>query len=419
MLRYFFLMVWILFPCAIFCQDSVAKKNSFEQQDLKDWLIQKHWIKKKPEKNTFILIIPVIASSPTTGVIFGAGLTTAFKASNKDERFSSLNANATYSSKGFLNLNVKSNIFLFDERMVLNNDWRYQINSETTYGLGTNKYATGRVGLNGYQVARDSLGQSLQYNLLRLHTIASWKLFKNFFAGIGFQYDYYYDIKDETVDAGDSIKSFHYQYSRNYGFDPKKYTTSGVSLNLLFDSRDNQVSAYKGYYANINYLINSTALGSTKSGSMLLVEYRSFHKLGHSANPHILGFWFYGNFLTSGDAPYIALPALGYDQRQRSGRGYFYGQFRGEKLLYAESEYRFPISAHSGILGGVLFANLTTASDHNNITNSNIQLLDYIRTGYGGGLRIMLDKKTRTRLQIDVGIANKAAGIYFGAQETF
>jgi len=34
-------------------------------------------------------------------------------------------------------------------------------------------------------------------------------------------------------------------------------------------------------------------------------------------------------------------------------------------------------------------------------------------------LRIAPDKKTRTRLQIDAGIANKAVGIYFGAQETF
>jgi len=152
---------------------------------------------------------------------------------------------------------------------------------------------------------------------------------------------------------------------------------------------------------------------------MLLMEYRSFHALGHSQKPNILAFWFYGNFVTSGNAPYIALPALGYDQRQRAGRGYSFGQFRGEKLLYAESEYRFPISQHSGILGGVLFLNLTTASDHNNITNANIQLLDYVRAGYGGGLRIMLDKKTRTRLQVDLGIANKAVGIYFGAQETF
>jgi len=419
MCKYLLIIATVLSPELIFCQDSSQKKNRFVQEDLKDWLIHKGWIKKKPEKNTFILIIPVIASNPTAGFIFGAGLTTAFKTNPKNERFSSLNANATYSSKGFLNLNVKNNIFLFDERMVLNNDWRYQINSETTYGLGTNKYATGSVGLNGYNISRDSVGQSLQYNLVRLHTIASWKLFKNFFVGVGFQYDYYYNIKDETTDAGDSLKSFHYRYSTNYGFNPKKYTTSGVSLNLLFDSRDNQVNAYKGYYGNINYLINSTALGSSKSGAMLLMEYRSFHKLGHSANPHILAFWFYGNFLTSGDAPYVALPALGYDQRQRSGRGYAFGQFRGENLLYAESEYRFPISANTGILGGVLFLNLTSASDHNNITNSNIQLLDYIRTGYGGGLRIMLDKKTRTRLQIDAGIANKAVGIYFGAQETF
>src|SRR5258708_2615891 len=180
MYKYLLLAIAVMLPGFIFCQDDTSKKNNqFVQQDIRDWLIQKKWIKKKPEKNTFILIIPVIASNPTTGFIFGAGLTTAFKANAKDERFSSLNANATYSTKGFLNLNAKGNIFLFDERMVLNSDWRYQINSETTYGLGTNKYATGSVGLNGYEVSRDSVGQSLQYKLVRLHTTASLKLFKN------------------------------------------------------------------------------------------------------------------------------------------------------------------------------------------------------------------------------------------------
>ena len=151
MYKYLLFVIIVMSPEFIFCQDdSLKKKNQFVQEDIKDWLIQKKWVKKKPEKNTFILIIPVVASNPTAGFIFGAGLTTAFKANAKDERFSSLNANATYSTKGFLNLNVKSNIFLFDERMVLNNDWRYQINSESTYGLGTNKYATGSVGLNEY-----------------------------------------------------------------------------------------------------------------------------------------------------------------------------------------------------------------------------------------------------------------------------
>jgi hypothetical protein len=84
-------------------------------------------------------------------------------------------------------------------------------------------------------------------------------------------------------------------------------------------------------------------------------------------------------------------------------------------MVYTESEYRFPVSVRSGIVGGVLFLNLTTASDK----ARNIHLMDFIRTGYGGGLRIMLDKKSRSRLAIDGAIAEKKFSFYLGIQETF
>ncbi|HVY75272.1 MAG TPA: hypothetical protein VG890_10605 [Puia sp.] len=402
-------------PLTTFCQqDSTGKPGGFVQQDIKDWLVQHHWTKPKTEKNNFLLILPIVASNPTAGFIYGAGLSYAFQAF-PGGRFSSATANASYSSKHVLNLNVKSNAFAVDDRLVLNGDWRYQINSETTYGLGSKKYPGSYININGYQVAKDSIGQPLQYTLIRLYETASWKIIPNLFAGIGFHYDNYFNIKDQTVQDGDTAFSFHYQYSRHYGFNPDSYVATGFSANLLFDNRDNQVNAYKGYYANVNYRVNFTGLGSSRGSSMLLTEYRSFHSLDGGKNRNILAFWFYGNFVTSGEVPYLLLPAIGYDQRQRTGRGYTFGRFRGEDLLYAESEYRFPISARTGILGGVAYVNLTSTNDR----FQNVALLEYIRAGYGGGLRVMLDKKTRTRLEIDAGIAGKNIGFYLGAQETF
>ncbi len=130
---------------------------------------------------------------------------------------------------------------------------------------------------------------------------------------------------------------------------------------------------------------------------------------------HILAFWYYGNFALTGNTPYLLLPALGYDQRRRSGRGYTFGRFRGEDLMYGETEYRFPISMNTGLLGGLLFANCTTTSDK----AEHIYLFNYMRLGYGGGLRIMMDKQTRTRLEVEAGAGGKSVGLYLGAQETF
>jgi hypothetical protein len=42
-----------------------------------------------------------------------------------------------------------------------------------------------------------------------------------------------------------------------------------------------------------------------------------------------------------------------------------------------------------------------------------------VQIGYGGGLRITVSKKLRTRIQTDVGIGQHAVALYFGMQETF
>ena len=110
----------------------------------------------------------------------------------------------------------------------------------------------------------------------------------------------------------------------------------------------------------------------------------------------------------------MILPALGYDQRGRAGRGYTQGRFRGNNLVYSEAEYRFPISPCGGILGGVLFNAITVSNPA-----SDDKLFNYITPGYGFGLRIMVDKRSRTNVQVDFGFGQKFAGIYFGASETF
>ena len=84
-------------------------------------------------------------------------------------------------------------------------------------------------------------------------------------------------------------------------------------------------------------------------------------------------------------------------------------------MVYSEAEYRFPISACSGLFGGVLIVNATTAS--NPATDD--KLFKVIAPGYGFGLRMMVDKKSRTNLQVDVGFGQHSGGVYFGAAETF
>jgi outer membrane protein assembly factor BamA len=366
-------------------------------------------------KETFLLPVPVVCSNPTAGFIYGVGLSYTFHP-RTSRYISALSSNATYSTNKLLNLNVKSSLFTASAQWFINTDWRLLDNTETTYGLGSNSSKAEATDLawEGLPTSSNSLGQVLQYRQIRLHQVVSRLIAPHLFAGLGFRFDRYEKIADGKTSAGDSLGSYQYIYSIEHGFSPSNYTVSGVCINLLYDSRDNQIDAYSGYYFNLNYQVNALMFGSTRNSRYLLIDYRSYYSLD-ADHRNVIAFWVYGNFLTGGHLPYLALPALGYDQRQRTGRGYAFGRFRGEDLIYQESEYRFPISGPKGRLGGVLFLNLTSTSNK----DRQIKLAEYFQAAYGGGLRLVIDRKMRTRLQGDLGIGNRSVGFYFGIQETF
>ena len=156
-------------------------------------------------------------------------------------------------------------------------------------------------------------------------------------------------------------------------------------------------------------------LGNKNNANSLSLEWRSFHPLSKRNPRHLMAFWLLGNFSPDGEFPYLILPATAYDQRSRSARGYTQGRYRGNNYMYGEAEYRFPISQCGGILGGVLFVNATTA----NSPVHALKLFDSVKPGYGLGLRVMVDKKTRTNLAIDFGFGDKSSGFYLAASETF
>jgi len=115
----------------------------------------------------------------------------------------------------------------------------------------------------------------------------------------------------------------------------------------------------------------------------------------------------------------MALPATAWDQMGRSGRGYVQGRWRGDDIFYAELEYRFrlPILAKNpNLFGGVIFANTTSASAR----DAEINLFDNWASAVGVGLRIQIQKETRTNLGIDYGWGlNGAGGLFINLTEYF
>jgi hypothetical protein len=63
----------------------------------------------------------------------------------------------------------------------------------------------------------------------------------------------------------------------------------------------------------------------------LLYDARYYLRLSKNRPRHVLAFWSWGNILLTGEVPYLALPSIGWDTYNRSGRGFIQGRYRGIK----------------------------------------------------------------------------------------
>lgn len=363
----------------------------------------------KPVKNSFFLMIPVIGSQPATGFVYGGVAQYTFKGKGKKDKYSSINLSTTYTTKKQLLVNAKNTLLLNDNKIFLSGDWRYYIFSQDNYGLGTDI-----IPYNDDNFNLETLREPMKYNYFKFHQTISWKVSPDFFIGTGLHLDGYSRITDAQLNVSQDQLTAHYNYNKKYGFNDKEYYVNGLSLNLVYDSRDNQINANKGWFTNLNYRLNPSFNKNQAASSVLYTEFRYFKSLSSTNSQHVLSFWAFGQFLISGELPYLNLPIIGGDQRSRSGKGYTQGLFRGFNLVNVETEYRFPISCNQ-LFSGTIFANFTSTSDK----DRSVSLFEYIQPAVGIGFRILLDKATRTNLVLNYGWGQKSKGFYLNAGETF
>lgn len=365
----------------------------------------------KPVKDNFFLIIPIIGSQPATGFAFGGVAQYTFKGKNVNDKYSIANLGVVYTTKKQLLVNVKNNVLLKNNKIFLSGDYRLYLFSQPNYGLGTGIIPSRKTNSN-FDIG--SIREPMDYNYFKFHQSLSWSVKNNFYVGAGLNLDWYSSIQDKNLDVENGQFTDHYNYSQKYGFDNLEYFLNGVSLNLVHDSRDNQVNAHRGWYANINYRFNPYLFNNQRYSNVLYTEYRHFIPVSKKNDNYVFAIWAYGQFITRGQVPYLNLPAIGWDQRSRSGEGYEQGLFRGENLVYLSTEFRFPLTCNQ-MIGATVFTNFITTSSK----NTNVALFDYIQPAAGIGLRILIDKTTRTNLIVDYGWGNKSEGFYLNAGETF
>lgn len=335
-----------------------------------------------------ISAVPAAGYSLQTGFAVLAVANAAFYTSKHQEaNISSVLTSLTYSQQKQVIFPVQANIFTKGNKYNIVVDWRYLQYPSYTYGLG------------GYTTFYDQY--SIDYAAIRLHQTLYRLVAKDLYLGLGYNLDYFWNIKEVDPPQG-KVTDFE-TYDTNGP--AKTEMASGITLNFLYDSRRNSINPEDGDYLNIVYRPNLSFLGNNNTWRSLVVDARKYYKLPFGID-NILAFWNYDWLSLSGEPPYLMLPNTGGDPYSNTGRGYIQGRYRGKNMLYLEAEYRFAISGND-LLGGVLFANAQTFTEQ---SNNQFQV---VMPGYGAGLRIKLNKFSRTNIALDYGIGSNGSGGFF------
>jgi outer membrane protein assembly factor BamA len=376
--------------------------------------------RQKKERKVSIVPLPAVAADPTSGLILGIAPAFSWTIGNPETTsMSTAIGLGLVTTKRQLYTSLRSHAFLKDDSYTIYTDFRFNINNQPTYGLGTKIWARPwrNEPTNGEK--DDLIKEMIFFRHIRLYGIAM-KRYQDtrFFYGLGFHFDRMFRIDDRSLNLGSDPPelTYHEVYQREKKLPAENYQQSGISLNALYDSRDNVANPYKGKYLYASWRSFAEFLGSTSNSGTLWLEYRDYFSLSKNRPRNILALWTYAWSVTHGEVSYMFLPAVGWDMFSRSGRAYTQGRFRGEDLVYTELEWRFPLQKNKERFGSVLFANTSTASSR----GEDINLFSHFQLGYGLGLRYMVLPKRRINIALDYGFGVRgASGIFLNVNEMF
>ena len=346
--------------------------------------------------------VPVIGGKPGAGFLAGvAGNIAFYRGDPSTTHISSVVASVTFSTQEQTAITSRLTMFAKDDRWRLETDHRFQWTSQQTYALGADADRETEVRLN--------------YDFFRFHQSAYYRVRPSLFVGGGLYFDRHTKVVPEDGQEPLYSGSDYVAYSERNDLSETSQTSGGTSVDVIWDTRDSFINAHRGWLAEASYRsLFEGFLGGSSSYQRVQLDLRTYTPLTEDRR-HLIAVWSFADLTVNGVVPYFDLPATGADTYGRSSRGYAEGRFRGERLVYGEVEYRGTLT-RNGLLGMVAFINAATIS---NLADDE-RLFDNYAPGVGAGLRLLVNKRSKTNLCFDVAFGKQGSkGIYLAVQEAF
>lgn len=355
---------------------------------------------KRPEategKTIYFSALPFSNQVPGGGTALVTSTTAGFYLGDRANTYMSrLTFTPYWNFKQRFGLPIRSSIWLKQNRWVITGDTRLMVYPQYTWGLGRQ-----------YKEEDKLL---VDYSYLRFYQQALKRLSRGFFAGVGYHVDYRINVRTDSLEQ---LLTDYTKYAYGTAQSNNSYS-SGLSFNVLFDTRNKSTNPLDGSYISVQYRYNPTFLGNNNRWSSAYLDFRRYIRFDpRSQKQNMLAVWSYLWKVFGDKVPYLDLPSIGWEDYNRSGRGFDQNRFRGRNLLYLEAEYRRDIT-ENGFLGFVVFANANTVSGPKST------FLISWNPGAGAGLRVKMNKKSGTNIALNYGFSKGYSGIKLGLGEVF
>ena len=184
---------------------------------------------------------------------------------------------------------------------------------------------------------------------------------------------------------------------------------AGAGVVLQYDSRDIPVNAYRGTLIQVQGGFYGGYLGGDNNYYLLDIDFRKYHQLA-KLDGQTLAWTIRGRFTTQ-DVPYAEMSQLG---TPTDLRGYTWGRYRDESMLYGIAEYRHMFRKKSkeerskhGFVAWVAAG--TVMQD--------ISQMSTWLPNFGIGYRF--EVQPRMNVRFDYGWGRDNSGLYFNFTEAF
>ena len=376
----FILALLLALPSQAQEQDTLTRKE--ERKAKKAW----------KEEHGKLMVTPLVgpAFTPEMGFTVAGGIMMSFKTNPEDsliQRSSSPVMLGITSTGGFFASSIVTTYWLKD-KLRINGDFWIKDMPDNYFGLGYD---------DGYNTPKSDSTTAYQRAWWWINPRFLWQFKPNWFVGVLF----------DANSTNATNPSQGVQEDESYQAYGPKNTNIGWGLIARYDSRDVPVNPYTGMYVDFRAAFYSSALGSDNTYQTYEFDVRKFFTLSRPGQTLALQL---NTRIGVGNIPYGEMSMIGtpFDLR-----GYTWGQYRDESILFGIAEYRHMFLEKDGAISKHGFTGwLATGSLGADMS----KFYDWLpNAGFGYRLEV----QPRMNLRIDIGFGRETMGFYFNFNEAF